>query len=169
MRRPLEGEFHPYYEHYINLTEGVDFINSIHLSTQQMVEFIESVPSDKEDYAYEEEKWTIKQLVKHLIDSDLVFIYRAITIARNDKAMLPGYEQNDWAEVVDLTNTNIKELKEEFLALRQFIVSSLGKLKHEDLNRIGNANNSPVTPLSTAFIIAGHTVHHLNVLKERYV
>jgi uncharacterized damage-inducible protein DinB len=168
MRKPQEGEFHPYYQAYIDQVDDNDFIEALKDSTDEVVDWLENVPPQKENHAYEDGKWTIKQVARHIIDVDLVFIYRAVTIARNDKTSLPGFEQNDWAAAADLSQVSLSDLISEFIALRNFAIYTLSQLTETDLFRIGDANGSPTTPNSLGFIMAGHSLHHLKVLEERY-
>lgn len=168
MRRPAEGEFHPYYSHYIDLTRGVDFLQNLQDSGDRLINIINELGNDKADYAYDEGKWTVKEMLQHIIDADLVFIYRAISIARADKTKLPGFEQDDWASYVNLDKVSLSDLIDDFTLLRRYIIRSFKNLRQEDLDQIGNANGSDTSALSIAFIIAGHSFHHSNVLQERY-
>lgn len=169
MRRPAAGEYHPYFEHYINLTRGVDFLQNIQDSGDQLVNTLNELGGEKGDFTYEKGKWTIKQMLQHIIDTEMVFTYRAVSIARGDiSTKLPGFEQNEWAEVASVKNQSLKDLVETFTAQRQFIGRTFRSFSQEDLDKIGNTNGSPCNALSLGFMIAGHCFHHTNILKERY-
>lgn len=168
MRRPKEGESHDFYSHYIGLTRGADLLQNIQDSGDRLINILNDIGMDKENYSYEKGKWTIKQLLKHIIDCDLVFLYRTVCIARGDKNNLPGFEQNDWAENANLENINLTELMEEFTLLRRLVIRTFKGLNESDLDQIGNANGSPTSALALGYILAGHSFHHCNILQERY-
>lgn len=168
MRRPKTEESHEFYSGYIGLTRGADLLQNLQDSGDRLINILNELGEEKENYSYEKGKWTVKQMLRHIIDSDLVFTYRALTIARGDKGNLPGYEQNDWADIADIENISLAELMEEFTLLRRFAIRTFKGLREVDLNQMGNANGSPTSTLALGFILAGHSFHHCNILQERY-
>ncbi len=169
MRRPKEGEFNEFYSHYIGLTRGADLLQNIQDSGDRLINILNEIGAEKGNYSYEKGKWTVKQLLRHIIDADFVFLYRLVAIARKDKSHLPGYEQNDWAENASVENIDLTELMEEFTLLRRLIIRAVKGLREEDLNEIGTASDSPTSALALGFMIAGHSFHHCNILQERYL
>lgn len=168
MRRPKTEESHEFYSGYIGLTRGADLLQNLQDSGDRLINILNELGMEKENYSYENGKWTVKQLLRHIIDSDLVFIYRTLSIARGDNGNLPGYEQNDWAENANVDNISLTELMEEFTLLRRFVIRTFKGLKEHDLDQMGNANGSPTSALAIGFILAGHSFHHCNILQERY-
>lgn len=169
MRRPNPTEYHPFYANYVDLTRGADLLQNLQDSGDRLVNMLNEIGPKKENYSYGEGKWTVKQMLRHIIDSDLVFFYRTIAIARKDKTSLPGYEQNDWAENAIVDEISLSDLIEEFTLLRRLILRNIKSLRQEDLDQIGNANGNPTSALAIGFIIAGHSFHHCNILQERYL
>ncbi len=169
MRRPETSEYSSYYQSYIDLTRGVDFLQNLQDSGDQLIHFLENLETDRWDYAYQEGKWTVKQVIQHIIDCDIVFLYRALTIVRGDtETSLPGFDQDLFAHSSKLDHIDGRGIIENFRNLRSLIISMFKSFDSEKMDLSGTANNNSLTPLSTAFIIAGHTFHHLSVLKERY-
>tara|TARA_R110002072_G_scaffold48099_1_gene131582 strand:- start:3834 stop:4343 length:510 start_codon:yes stop_codon:yes gene_type:complete len=169
MKRPSESEYHPFYKNYIELTRGADLLQNLQDSGDRLINILNEMGSEKENYSYSEGKWTLKQMLRHIIDCDLVFIYRAISISRKDKNPLPGFDQNEWAENANLENISLAELIDDFTLLRRFIIRNIKGLREEDLDQIGNTNGSPSSARAIGFIIAGHSFHHCNILQERYL
>lgn len=169
MRRPKEGEYHEYYSLYIDLTRGADLLQNLQDSGDRLINLLNEKGLDKGDFSYEKGKWTIKQLLRHIIDTDLVFIYRIVAIARKDKSPLPGYEQDNWAENASLENIELNDLMEEFTLLRRFIIRTIKGLGDDDLDQLGTASGNPSSSLAIAYMIAGHSFHHCNILEERYL
>jgi len=169
MKRPQPGEYGEYYQAYIELTRGVDYLQNLQDSGDQLIAYMQSLDNSKWDYTYAKDKWTVKQVIQHLIDCDVVFLYRALTVVRGDtETSLPGFDQEVFAKNSLGDTTRPKEIIEMFRNLRSLTISMFKGFDNARLDKKGKANGNPVTPLSVAFIIAGHTYHHLNILKEKY-
>lgn len=168
MRRPEPGEYAPYYEGYINRTRGANFLQNLRDSGDDLVHFLENLPDEKWDFAYASGKWTVRQVVQHIIDCDLVFAYRALWLARTGGGNLDGFDENQWADATVKSDCKPQELIDDFIALRNFIVSTFKSFGDNEMEVAGIASNNNVKVNSIAFIIAGHTFHHLAILKERY-
>lgn len=168
MRRPEPGEYAPYYEGYINRTRGANFLQNLRDSGDDLVHFLENLPDEKWDFAYASGKWTVRQVVQHIIDCDLVFAYRALWLARTGGGNLDGFDENQWADATAKSDRKPQELIDDFIALRNFIVSTFKSFGDNEMEVAGIASNNNVKVNSIAFIIAGHTFHHLAILKERY-
>lgn len=166
--RPIEGDFAPFYKTYIDKTEESTIEELITNYADLVNEFVVSIKEEKSNYAYAENKWTVKDVLQHIIDAERVFVYRILRFSRNDKTDLSGFDEELYAKETFITNRTLANLKEEFFALRKSTDILLKSLTDTQLSRYGNANNYHVTVNALGFIIYGHLLHHINVLKERY-
>lgn len=164
------SEYDAYYKNYINkvsnettLTEGFK-----HGETQ-VVSFFKSIPVDKLEYKYAADKWTIKEVFQHIIDTERIFMYRCFRIARRDEKALMGFEQDDYIAPSRANDKSLDDLLEEYQAVRLNFKVLFKSLKNEDLNFMGTASGSPLSARAAAFIILGHEIHHLDVIKELYL
>jgi uncharacterized damage-inducible protein DinB len=124
---------------------------------------------DKFDYQYAEGKWTIKEIIQHLIDSERVFSYRALRISRNDKTPLPGFDENDYVSNSNGKERSLQSLLTEMAVVRQATLSLFNSFSQEQLTKIGIASNKEVSVRAIGFIIIGHQKHHQKVFSERYL
>lgn len=163
------NEYNPFYQTYIDacgkngLVEGL--INNLNFS----LKFFNSIPTDKQEYSYNVGKWTIKELLQHLIDSERIFAYRALRIAREDKTNIPGYEHNDYVPVSRANNRNYSDLVEEFNLVRLSSIALFKSFDNQMLLNIGLANNDTISVRAIGFIMVGHYNHHIKVIKEKYL
>jgi uncharacterized damage-inducible protein DinB len=163
------NEYAAFYSPYINALGNVDLIEELEICLHDFIKFVQNIPMDKFDFRYAQGKWTIKDIIQHLIDAEHVFSYRALRISRNDKTPLPGFNENDY---VDNTNSNarsIQGLLTEFSALRQSTLLLFKSFSEEQLKRMGIASNADVSVRAIGFIIIGHQKHHQKVFQERYL
>ena len=168
MARPLPDECAPYYQKYIALAEGDSINEIIHNYAFELQEFYNSLPDDKADFAYAENKWTIKEVLQHLTDAERVFAYRALRISRNDSTPLASFDENAYVENGFAAGRALSTLKQEFNAVRAATDMFLLSLNETQIKRMGTASNNPVSVNALAFIIYGHLLHHRNILTERY-
>lgn len=168
-RRPSEGEYSPYYEGYINQITKDDFLSVLKKSEKDTVSFLERIPAGKWNYQYAPEKWTIKEVVIHLLDTERIFAYRALRVARNDKTPMPGFDENDYAPNSFANSRSSESIIEEYKAVRSATIHLFQHFNSEQLDRWGVGSGHPISVLATGFIIAGHEVHHKKILKERYL
>jgi uncharacterized damage-inducible protein DinB len=169
MPKPLPGTFQPYAATYINQVQEDHLPQAFKAQHALLNEFFESIPPEKENYAYAPGKWTLKQMLQHIIDAERIFAYRALCIARGETLDLPGFEENDYAANSHASNRNWKELVEELRAVRRTTEILFNSFTEEAVMNKGLANNFPVTPHSLGFILIGHLYHHVTVIKERYI
>ena len=120
-------------------------------------------------FRYAENKWTIKEILVHIMDDERIFMYRALRIARNDKTPLPGFEQDDYVPYSRANERSLANIFREYKTVRNATLSLFNSLSKEDLMRVGTANNHHVNVRALAYHIAGHELHHLNIIKERYL
>lgn len=168
MPRPQANECAPYYMKYINLAEGNTISEIVNKYAFDLQEFYNSLPDDKANYAYAENKWNLKQVLQHVTDAERVFAYRALRIARNDTTPLSSFDENAYVENGYSQQRALSSLKQEFNAVRAATDIFLLSLNDEQTMRIGTASNNPVSVNALAFIIYGHLLHHKNIFKERY-
>lgn len=168
MYRPQPNEFAPFYAGYIQAVND-DVINELELQAQVFSDFIRSIPAEKADFAYAAGKWTIKELIGHVIDTERIMAYRVTCIARNDTASLPGFEENDYVTNAHFADRELESLANEFSLVRRANLYLLRSFNEEELNRQGIANGSLISVRALLFIIAGHVKHHQNTLIERYL
>jgi len=154
---------------YISKADDTEVIKAIRRNTKEMRKLLKSIPAKKRQYAYAEGKWTIQELLQHIIDAERVFVYRALTFARRDTTSLPGFNENTWAVHANNTKRKWKELVEEFIILRAGTELFFESLSDEDLLFTGSANNNPSNALAMGYVVAGHAKHHLLIIKERYL
>ena len=168
--KPGEGEFNPYAIMYIKLLPDDDLVLKHLKQNFKIVQsFILSLPEEKLTYRYAEKKWTIKEILVHIMDDERIFAYRALRIARNDKTPLPGFEQEDYVPYSRANERSLASIFKEYKTIRNATLSLFSSLKKEDFLRTGIANNHPVSVRALAYHIAGHELHHINVIKERYL
>ncbi|MGM5471231.1 DinB family protein [Flavobacteriaceae bacterium LMO-SS05] len=163
------GEFNPYYGTYINKTNRLTLRGGLKSSGKQTITFLKSIPPDKLEFRYANGKWTIKEIIQHLMDAERVFAYRALRIARQDKTPLAGFEQDGYVLSSGANNRSIEDLINEFKAVKMATVSLFDSFPDEVLLELGTASNSPVSVRALGFIIMGHEIHHCELIKQRYL
>ncbi len=164
------SEYNPYYKNYINkVSNQTTLIEGFKSGQNHVVSFFKSIPDNKLEYRYAPNKWSTKEVFQHIIDTERVFMYRCFRIARHDKTGLVGYEQDDYIKPSNADKKSINDLIDEYQAVRQNFIVLLKSLNDEDLRFIGNANGSPTSSRATAFIILGHEIHHIDVIKNKYL
>lgn len=164
-----ETEFAPFYKNYITLANEADLVEELEISVHEFIKFVQNIPMDKFDYRYAPGKWTIKDIIQHLIDSERVFAYRALRIARNDKTLLPGFEENDFADYANANDRKLQEMLTELALVRQSTILLFKNFSDAVLQRTGTASEKPVSVRALGFIIIGHQKHHQNIFQERYL
>jgi uncharacterized damage-inducible protein DinB len=167
--RPDSTEYAPYYGKYVSLVPDGDIIANLEAQFNTTRKVLAAIPEERAGYAYEPGKWTIKQLVGHLVDSERVFAYRALRFGRNDPTPLPGFEQDDYVAQANFNARKLVSLVEEFAAVRQANLQLFKSFGHEEWLRRGTASGMGVSARALAYIIAGHELHHLGILKARYL
>jgi hypothetical protein len=167
--RPIPGDYSGYYNDYVKLVEGDDIIKVLYQQNKKTQDILNSFSEHKGNYRYADTKWTVKEVVGHLIDTERVFAYRALCIARGEKKSLPGFEQDDYVKEGNFNRHELFELNYEFRLLRESNLLLFKSFTPEMLKRKGFANESSISVLAILFIIAGHEKHHMNILQERYI
>ncbi|RXK86694.1 DinB family protein [Filimonas effusa] len=169
MSRPAAGEYAPHFDPYIQLVQEDNIPAIIEKYTPLIAAFYNSLPEDKANHAYSDGKWTVKEVIQHIIDAERIFAYRLLRIARNDKTPLPGFDENAFARNARVTGRSLQSLKDELQAVRTSTGFLLRSLNEEELQHKGTASGYPITANTFAFIIYGHLLHHQRILTERYL
>ncbi|MCH8875175.1 DinB family protein [candidate division KSB1 bacterium] len=169
MIRPKPNECTPYYHTYISqVLEGAGARRRQN-QHEETLHLLKNVSEEKALYRYAPDKWSVKELIGHVIDAERVFAYRALNIARNDKSELPGMEQDDYVKFARFDDLPLPDLLEEFRHVRQANIFLFKSFDEEMQMRKGIASGCEFTVRTFPYIIAGHEKHHQNVLKERYL
>ncbi|WP_409303113.1 DinB family protein [Peribacillus sp. SCS-155] len=168
-RRPEQDEFHSYYSTYVAMVPEGDIITILEKQIEETIDLLEDLSDDQALFRYGEDKWSIKEVLGHVTDTERVFSYRLLSIARGETAALPGYDQNAYVEMASFDNQPLVLLVENFRAVRQSTLYLLKSLNEDTWLLRGNANGSDVTVRALAYMIAGHELHHRRILQERYL
>ena len=158
-----------YFVYYTGLVRENDLIEALAKSREATLELFASIPVEKENFAYAPGKWTIKQVLSHLIDTERVFSYRALRFSRRDETDLPGYDENLFAANSNTEKVMLERLMEEYRCVRKSTLSLFEAMNEEMLDFRGTANKMQCSARSLGYMIVGHEIHHCNVLKERYL
>jgi len=167
--KPDTTEYLPYYGKYVSLVPDGDILTVLGKQIEETVALLNSIPESRASFRYAPDKWSIKELVGHVIDTERIFAYRALRFARNDKTPLPGYEQDDYVSNASFDSCRLADLSSELSSVRQ---STLFLFKHLDEDawmRRGQANDAEASVRALAHIIAGHELHHREILRSRYL
>lgn len=165
----LPDEYAPFYQTYIDAVGNIDMLEELEISLYEFIRFIQDVPLGKHDYRYAEGKWTVKDIIQHLIDAERIFSYRALRIARQDKTPLPGFEENDYVDAAQANNRHIKGLLEELATVRQATLLLFKSFSDDQMKSKGLASNAEISVRALGFITIGHLKHHQRIFKERYL
>lgn len=170
MAKPTGGKFYvPYQETYINKVNSDTVTDIVKDYSAQIATFYNALPEAKADHAYAPEKWTIKDVIQHVIDAERIFAYRLLRIARKDKTPLPGFEENDYAVTAGASARTLSSLKEEFNAVRTSTDLLLLSLTEAQLDCTGFTSGVEVTANTIAYVLYGHLLHHKEILEQRYL
>jgi DinB superfamily len=166
--RPQPGEYAPYYERYISLVQGEDILNTLDQQRRQTMLLLSGRDDADGDFRYAPGKWSAKEVLGHVCDTERVFAYRAMRISRADATPLEGFEQDDYVRNGPFANRPLADLVEDFIAVRRATLSLLRNLDEAAWMRRGIANKNEVSVRGLAYIIAGHELHHRGILEEKY-
>ena len=167
-QRPKENEHSSYFALYIRQAKGDQILDTLDTGEKDLITYLESLPIEKWDHKYAPDKWTIKEAVIHIIDTERIFAYRALRIGRRDPTPLRGFDQNDYVPFYQADKRTPASLIEEYRSVRHASRSLFLHFSEEDLLAMGTASDQPVSCRALAFMIAGHEQHHLSIFKERY-
>ncbi|MEZ4918461.1 MAG: DinB family protein [Saprospiraceae bacterium] len=169
MNYPEKSEYNPYFQTYLKLVPKRDFLTLLNENTQETVDFYTQLPLEKHNYKYAEDKWTIKEVLMHVIDTERVFAYRALVCLRGDNStVLHDMDEGLYASHTDVTSRSLNNLVEEFIAVRKNTRFLFQNATEEQSKFPGNGLNQPFTARALGHIMIGHNTHHMNVIRNRY-
>jgi len=169
MARPDLSLVPAFYHNYINQVAADDLVTAFKKESPAFIHFIETIPPGKYGHRYAEGKWTIRELLQHIIDAERIFVYRALRFARKDATSLPGFDENLYAETAKADTRNWNELVEEFKVVRAGSEYLFGSFDEDQLNSTGISNNHSITVIALGYIVIGHALHHKKIIEERYL
>lgn len=169
MIRPDFESIPPYYKGYVNHVKDFDLFEALQQSAIRSVSLVSSIPEERGEYRYEPGKWSIKELLCHVMDAERIFTYRALRFSRNDKTPLSAFEENDYAPEANAHARTLQQLAGEIGRLRETTIDLYKSFTPAMLLRTGSANNTTVSVLNLGFIISGHEMHHCKILTDRYL
>ena len=167
--RPAETEYAPYYHKYVTLVPDGDVVGTLALQVGETLSVLRGIAEARGTHRYAPGKWSIKDVVCHISDTERIFAYRAMRIARGDRTPLPGYEQDDYVRVARADERPLTDLTDELAQVRRATVALLRGFDAEAWGRTGTANDVAFTTRAIAYIIAGHERHHLALLRSKYL
>jgi hypothetical protein len=167
--RPQEGEYAPYALAYISLVPDENVLMHLMNNCKIIKELIGSLPEDKLLYRYAEGKWTIKEILTHIVDCERIVCYRALRFSRLDFTPLSGFEQDDYVRESNANNRDTKNILDDYGILRHSTLVLFNNMSDEMLQRTGIANNNKLSVRAAAYQIAGYELHHLKIIKEKYL
>lgn len=166
---PEPSEYAPYYGTYISKVPQGDIIDQLRTQIDETTALLSDLANEQADYRYAPGKWSLKEVIGHLCDAERVFAYRALRFGRNDATPLPGFNQDPYIEAGNFSERTMADLLAEFTAIRQATLHLFVPMTEAMMIRTGTASNAPFSVRATAYIIAGHELHHLHIIRDRYL
>jgi hypothetical protein len=166
--RPRADEHNPYYSKYITKVPDGDLVSMLREQLMDTIALLQGAEA-RGDYAYAPGKWTLKEVIGHISDVERVMAYRALRVARDDKTVLPGFDENEFVAKASFGRRTIADLLEELQVVRAATIHLAKHLDESELQRRGNANGDDITPRALFYIIAGHERHHADLIREHYL
>jgi hypothetical protein len=167
--RPDKSEYPEYFETYIKLVKDDNVFRFMESQILGMQAFLSEIPEDKEAFTYSEGKWTLKEVFGHVIDTERIMSYRALRFARNDKTPLAGFDEKEYVKHSNFNDRSIYELAHEFGLVREANLAMFKSFDEAALSRKGIANDNELSVKALIYVIAGHTMHHMNVIRSKYL
>jgi uncharacterized damage-inducible protein DinB len=169
LQRPLASEYPEYYKPYVNLVPEGDLLTLLKENLVKTIELFESLSEEYGHFRYAENKWSIKEVLGHMTDTERIMSYRLLRVGRGDQTSLAGFDENDYVEGSQINKLPIKKILEDFIATRKATLSLIQNMPDEAWANIGFANNTEVTARAIGYIIAGHAIHHRTIISDRYL
>jgi uncharacterized damage-inducible protein DinB len=168
LARPAPSEHDPYFAKYVAFVPEGDFLAVLARQGEETAALLRGLTADQAEHRYAPGKWSVKEVVAHFVDAERVFAYRALRFARGDETPLPGYDHDLWTAHADTASRTLESLIEEFITVRHATLSFARSLTVVSEQRQGPANNASVSVRALLYLIAGHELHHVAILRERY-
>jgi len=169
VKKPAPGEYAPYLGKYIDVFAEKNVIDVLMEQKEKASALLRSIPKEKEDYRYAEGKWSIKEVLGHVLDSERISVYRMLFIAHEENVTLPSYNQEKWVSGCEYDSVSLLELVREFELLREANYILLSRIKADEWLKRGTSNNNEISVRALAYLMAGHAEHHFNVIREKYL
>jgi DinB superfamily len=166
--RPAPTEYASSFHGYVASVPEGDVVELLRAGKRELLDVIGRIPEARGGHRYGPDKWTIREVIGHLIDAERIFSYRALRIARGDQTMLPGFDENEYVKTAGSDQRTLAELAHELAAVRESTVLLFESFPDEVWGRTGNANGTAMSVRALAYVVAGHPMHHLRILRERY-
>ena len=169
MHRPDPATYVSYFQTYVDKVPSDQLLTEMQAAMEATLALLSPLSEEQAEYRYAEGKWSIKELIQHIIDAERVFNYRALTFARNDQTSLPGFDHDQWVKEAPLHDRTLASLLAELRAVRMATIAQFGAFSEEDGLKAGIASGNPMTVAALGYSIVGHELHHVNVIRERYL
>ena len=163
------GDYAPYHAVYVDLMKDQDVQAALHRQRDTFSQLIASIPEEKANYAYAPGKWTIGQVLQHVIDTERIFTFRLLALSRGEQQPIPGFEQDDYVAAIDVSGRSLADQRKEFLSVRDAALTLVDSISQEQGERRGNVSGHPVLAGALPAIMAGHVEHHTRILKDQYL
>ncbi len=164
------SEYNNYYARYIDkVANETELLSGLENDKKMVIDFFSSISKEKLTYRYQPEKWNSKELLQHIIDTERIFMYRLLRIARKDTTALAGFDQDIYIKPSEASNKSIGELIHQFVVTRLYSINLISSISDENLKNIGTASDSIISARACAFILLGHSIWHIEIIKERYL
>ena len=169
MHKPKSNEYPSYYNRYIDLIKSDDILSVLENQNQEMHDLLSRIGEEAAAFRYAPEKWSVKEVIGHVIDVERIFAYRALRFARNDKTPLPEFDEDDYVKYANFDSRTLIDLSDEFRIARESTLTMFYGFDNDIYNREGIASGFKFTVRSIPYIIAGHEAHHRQIIRERYI
>lgn len=169
IKRPLPTEFPEYFADYIKLVENKDVFRAMELQILSMQAFLSEIPEERENFIYAEGKWTLKEVIGHVLDTERILAYAALRFSRNDKTDIPGFNAQEYVKHSKVQGVSLYDLAHDFGRMRDTNLALFRAMSEEQLDYRGRLNEKVVTVRALIYFIAGHSLHHINVIRRKYL
>jgi hypothetical protein len=169
LQRPLTSEYPEYYVPYVELVPEEDLLTILSEDLKSTIALFEGISDEDGYFRYAPNKWSIKEVLGHMTDTERIMSYRLLRIGRGDQTALAGFNENDFVEGSQINKQSIKDILEDFIATRKATITLIKNMPTDAWVNKGNANNTEVTTRAIGYIIAGHAIHHKQIINERYL
>ncbi|MEO2077941.1 MAG: DinB family protein [Bacillus sp. (in: firmicutes)] len=169
LQRPLTSEYPEYYVPYVDLVPEGDLLTILNEDLKSTMALFEGISNEEGHFRYAPDKWSIKEVLGHMTDTERIMSYRLLRIGRGDQTALAGFNENEFVEGSQINNQSINDILEDFVATRKATITLIKNMPAEAWSYKGNANNTEVTTRAIGYIIAGHAIHHKKIISERYL
>lgn len=163
------NEYHSYFKTYLDKVGDEPLIKSLMDGKVKTIEFFSSIPESKLNYSYEDSKWTVKEVLIHIIDTERVFNYRALQFARSNDVSIEGFDENEFVKNANVHHRRLENILDEYKTVSESSISLFKSFSEDSLLKIGKANNTDMSVRAIGFLICGHEMHHVQVVKNRYL